>query len=111
MEAFSESMRRQFEDRMVKHLLSRFPDQTSSLDQQALRDLTQWGIDRAESYEIGFQDDIQRYLEYMMVLSTDFDTNSNTLWAGDILRNKFIEGSEKIRRIDNTYLFPRRGRA
>src|SRR5437764_719501 len=104
MEVLSEYMRRQFEDRMVKHFRANFTDQTRTVDEQSLRNLTICGIDRAEGYGIAFEDDIQRYLEYMMVLSQDFDTNPETSWAGDILRRGDTDGAQKMSRIDNVYL-------
>ena len=108
MEALSEHMGRQFEDRMVKHLRATFPEQTLPFDDNGLRNLIVGGIKRAEGYGIVFEDDIQRYLEYMMVLSQDFDTNPHTSWAGDILRGGDTDGAQKMTRIDNAYPFFRK---
>lgn len=108
MEAFSKYMRRQFEDRMVNHIRASFSDQTRQLDEQGLRKLVILGINRAEGYGIAFEDDIQRYLEYMMLLSQDFDTNPRSSWAGNILLDDGVDGAQKIARIDNAYLLSRR---
>jgi hypothetical protein len=107
MESFTNQMRRQFEQRMGHHLRAKFPRETTSLDERTLEHLTISGIRRAERYGINFEDDIQRYLEYMMVLSHDFDTNPRTAWAGNILRRRDIDGAQKIDVIDSVYLFAR----
>ena len=105
LDALSRYMRRQFETRMAEHLRSRFPEVTDELDDEKLDRLIVSGIARAESYGIYFEADLQRFLEYMMVLSLDFDTASRSAWAGEILRRRELGGSEKISRIDNAYVF------
>jgi hypothetical protein len=107
MELFSDYMRHQFEGRMTHHLRARFPDETRAFDEHSLHEVVIWGIRRAEGYGIDFEDDIRRYLEYMMVLSRDFDTNLQTAWAGDILRRRDVDGARKMTEIDNVYLFAR----
>jgi hypothetical protein len=108
MDVFADYMRREFVGRMMKQLRANFPDCTRTLDDQGLRILVERGIAAAERYGIAFEDDIQSYLEYMMLLSQDFDKNPNTSWAGDILRLRDTDGAEKMSRIDNLYLFSRR---
>jgi len=105
LDAFSLSMRHQFETRMVDHLRSGFPDNTYQMDERTLSTLVVSGLVRAESYGIEFEWDLQRFLEYMMVLSFDFDTAPGTAWAGEILRRHELSGSEKITRIDTAYVF------
>ena len=107
MEVFGDYMRRQFEWRMVHHLRARFPNETMLLDEDSLQDLVVSGIRQAEDYGIDVEEDIRRYLEYMMVLSRDFDTNPHTAWASDILRRGNIDGSRKMDEIDNAYVFTR----
>src|SRR5580693_5149435 len=104
MTALGEIMRARFERSMLHHLRAGFPDQTQLLDDERLSNLVRAGIRRAESYGIEFKDDIQRYLEYMMMLSEDFDTNPRTSWAGNILRSGATAGDRKMSRIDNAYL-------
>jgi hypothetical protein len=108
MHVLGKYMRRQFEDRMTKHLRDNFPAETQALDDPNLRKLVVSGIGRAESYDIESEDDIQRYLEYVMVLSHDFDTNPKSSWARRILLRRDIDGTQKMSRIDNVYLFSRK---
>ncbi len=105
LDAFSRYMRRQFETRMADHLRSRFPEATYQLDDGTLDRHIASGVARAESYGIEFEADLQRFLEYMMVLSWDFDTAPRSAWAGEILRRPELRGPEKMTRIDNAYIF------
>ena len=87
-------MRRQFEFLVLAgHLRSRFPE--CALDDETLHSVIVSGIARAESYEIEVEADLQRFLEYMMVLSLDFDTAPRSAWAGEILLRREIEGLRK----------------
>jgi hypothetical protein len=105
LDVLSRHMRRQFETRMADHLRSRFPEATYQLDDGTLHGLIVSAVARAESYGIEFEADLQRFLEYMLVLSWDFDTAPSSAWAGEILRRRELSGSTKISRIDNAYIF------
>lgn len=108
MEIFGDNMRRQFERRMTHHLRARFPKETMTLDERSLQDVVVSGIRQAEGYGIDFEEDVRRYLEYMMVLSPDFDADPHTAWAGAILRRDDIDGALKMDHIDNVYVFTRK---
>ena len=107
MEVFGAHLRQQFEQRMTHHLRARFPDETRAFKEDALWEVVVAGIRQAERYGIDSEDDIRRYLEYMMVLAPDFDTNPRTAWAGEILRGCDVDGARKMEDIDNVYLFTR----
>ena len=107
MEILCDYMRRQFERRMTDHLRARFPSESMAFDEHSLQDLVVSGIRLAQGYGIDIEEDIRRYLEYMMVLSRDFDTSPRTAWAGDILRSS-IDSARKMAEIDKVYVFTRR---
>ena len=96
---------------MVVHLRANFPDHKVTSDEPGLRSLIGTGVERAAGYDITYEDDVRRYLDYMLTLSPDFDTNPATSWAGQILRRKGASGAQKMQRIDNVYIFSRKGRA
>jgi hypothetical protein len=110
MEMLSHQMQQQFENRMVAHLRMNFPSHHLTANEQSLRTLIRKGIERTKDYDVVFEDDIRRFLEYMVVISPDFDANPATSWAGDILRSKNATGVQKMRRIDNVYVFSYKGR-
>jgi hypothetical protein len=84
-----------------------FPDHELTSDEANLRSMIRKGISLAASYDVDFEDDIRHYLDYMVTLSPDFDTNPATSWAGKILRRNALTASQKLREIDNLYIFSR----
>ena len=75
------------------------------MPERELRATIHAGIERAEQYDIVSEVDIRRYLESVIVYGPDFDTNPKTAWAGHILHNKALSGTEKMNRVDEYALF------
>jgi hypothetical protein len=63
MEAFRAAFIGEFENRMLRHLRSVFPDQTLSINDQRLHELIRSGIDNSKKYGMKMEGDIRRYLE------------------------------------------------
>lgn len=105
MDSLSEAMLKQFEDRMVMHLRAACPEQTRGMSEPELRDTIRTGMGSAAKYGITSEVDIRRYLECVVVYGQDFDTNPKTAWAGHILNNKELSGTEKMNRVDEYALF------
>lgn len=103
IEAFDESMLRSFKNRMVSHLRTACPKETSGISDEELRALIQEGIDKAESYEIFEDNDVRRFLEYMSILNPDFDQNSSFPEILEILNHEEMDGTEKMDEIDFYY--------
>ena len=103
IEAFDESMLRSFKNRMVSHLREACPEETSDMSDEELRALIQGGIDRAESYQIFEDDDVRRFLEYVLILSPDFDQDSSFPQIQEILNHEEMDGTEKMDEIDFYY--------
>ena len=102
MQVLSGYMLHMFKDRMVRHLRAAFKIKLEKITEEELRTLVDTGIDKAKYYNIITEDDVQTYLEYMVSYSHDFDMNSETSWAGDILSQKDIDGSLKMIRLKKT---------
>ncbi len=111
MDIFGRYMLKQFEDRMVLHLRSAFPKQTKDKPEPDLRLIIQLGIEKAASYDVEGEDDVQRYLGYMVIYGPDFDRNRQTSWAGDILRIENLHGKLKMDRIDERHGLLMKGQA
>ena len=105
IEILSQFMLKKFKDRMMTHLRRNFPDQTQNIKNTPLQTMIQTGIDKAAVYGVNTEDDVRRYLEYMVMYSPNFDANSETPWGRDILEDKNLNGTEKMNRIDNVTLF------
>jgi hypothetical protein len=105
METLSDYTFRKFVDRMVAHLKKEFPEQTENMGEDALRDLINKSMERAETYGVTDDIDIERYLECALLYGRDFDANPQTLWAGEILRDNDLSGFDKMNRINDYELF------
>jgi len=103
IKALDESMLRSFRNRMVSHLRTACPEETSDMSDEELRALIQRGIDKAESYEIFEDDDVRRFLEYMLILKPDFDQDSSFPEIQEILNDEEMDGTEKMDEIDFYY--------
>lgn len=86
MAVFSRAEIKKFEDRMVIHLKKFFPRQCEALGEAQLRETIQYGIKRAAGYGITSKPDVYKYVDLMVVLGRDFDTDRRFPWASKILR-------------------------
>jgi len=101
MDVLRAHMRRQYEQRIVKHLREKFPDRTKDLPDKRIRDAVQNSMKKAESYGLEYEDDIRRFIEYLVIYGTKFDTQEETRWIGDILQRNDLDGTAKMDMIDN----------
>lgn len=99
MEALSRSVRKRFEDRVVAHLHECFPDDCLAMGEQAVREMVQAGIARAEGYGLSAEYDVVRYVDLMVVRGRDFDTSPRTPWAAPILRDPDLHPTTKMDRL------------
>jgi hypothetical protein len=87
MDVFAVYMMKRFEERMATHLRQTFPEPTAGMPQDELIALIRAGIATAGSYGLEYEDEIERYLDYMMIYGRAFDSDPRTSWAGFILRS------------------------
>lgn len=97
LEALSEYMLGNFVSRMLAYVRSRFAEQTRDASDEDLRRTIQAEMERAESYGITDEADVQRYLEYVISYGADFDSSE---WAGPILRQS-ASGTAKMNELDD----------
>ncbi len=109
MDILSAYTREQFEWRMVEHLRAKFPDRTKDLANEKIRIVVQSSIKKAENYSIEYEDDIRRFLEYLVIYGTRLDVREETQWIGDILRRNDLSGTAKMNLIDSRELDALRG--
>jgi hypothetical protein len=104
MDVFSAYSCEQFEWRMIKHLREVFHDRTKDLPDEKIRIVIQDSIRKAESYGIEYEDDIRRFIEYLVIYGSRLDTREETRWIGDILRRDDLNGTAKMNLIDGREL-------
>ena len=84
---FSRVEVQKFKSWMLVHLHKFFPRECQSAGDTQLGETIQYGIRRAASYGITSKRDVCKYIDLMVVFGRDFDTESRSRWAGEILNN------------------------
>ncbi|MCG8550298.1 MAG: hypothetical protein MI799_07845 [Desulfobacterales bacterium] len=107
MEALAKVSRETFIKRMVAHLESAYSkelrEQVGLIQnpQNFVRD----GVKKATLYDISYEHDVQLYLECMVELGPNFDTDSDIPWASKILQNRNLTGEDKMNAIEEHLIF------
>jgi hypothetical protein len=109
MDILSAHMRARFEWRMVDHLRAKFPDRTKELPDEKIRLVVQDSMRKAKGYHIEYEDDIRRFIEYLVIYGIRLDVREETQWIGDILRRDDLTGTAKMDLIDSHELQVMRG--
>jgi len=105
MEIFAEHQLQRDAKSMVQTLRLEYPDATNEYNNSDLIALVLEGIQRAQSYDLSDQGDVERFVGLMLEFGHDFDTNPETSWAGNILKDTEIEGDDKMQALDDHILF------
>ncbi len=90
----------QFEQRMIEHLRDTFPERTQDLPDERIRLVVRDGMKKADGYHIEYEDDIRRFIEYMVIYGARFDVREESRWIGDVLRRPDLGGTAKMDLID-----------
>ena len=86
MLVFEESERRKYQDWMVDHLRRFFPKQCAAAGEQGLRRIVLDGIERAAGHGIKSRAGVCKYIDLMVLLGREFETDSRFPAAPKILR-------------------------
>ena len=97
IDALAKSHKDAFVARMVQHLRNDLPRQCEAqgLNEDDLEPLVRQGMSNAEDHGITSQVGIRQYLDCMVVLGPDFDSDGKHPWAQEILANDDLSPSEK----------------
>jgi hypothetical protein len=107
MQAFAEQRVSAFVERMVQRLKSDFSNEVAQqkLEEKELEPLVRKGIKEAEAYGAVGENDLELYIDCMVLFSPDFDRNPRFPWAGEILNQAGLNGTEKMDRIHDYLVF------
>jgi hypothetical protein len=105
MDAFSDSMEKTFISHMSVHLRSDFSLQIVllKLNNTTLAAMIRRGIEKARSYGVTQEPDIELYLESMLLLGPDFDQRIG--WGAAALQDKTLNSRYKMDAINEYLLF------
>jgi hypothetical protein len=105
MKVLGDYMLDAFVARMIKHLQTEFPDQTSHRNELEFREFVRAGVNKAASFDVHLSDNIESFLEFITVFGADFQSNSELSWATVILEDGTIDETEKLNRISEHRIF------
>jgi hypothetical protein len=86
MQAFRRSAVYQFDCEMVEHLQTYAPDLSQVLGEEGVRRVIQLGRERGSKYGFTNRGPVRLYIELMFSLGSDFDSDPQLPWAGELLQ-------------------------
>ncbi len=86
MAVLSDLADRSFEDWIAAHVKKFFPAEYEALGHAGLRDIIRYGRRRASQHAFKARRDVCKYIDLMIVLGIDFDTDVR--WAAEILARR-----------------------
>jgi len=101
MAVLSDYMRKRFEDRIVRHLISTYPGQFQKLSEPhsgdgQVRAFVQEGVKKAVGYQIIAEHDVGRFIDLLVQLGPEFETRPDAAWARSILRDPKLTGRARV---------------
>jgi len=95
-DALAEYMVSNFVDRSAGHLASIWPEKCQAMGKLALHKSIRNGIEFASKDGINREVDVVLYLNLLFAFDLEFKSRLEVPWARDILKNKKLQGGEKI---------------
>ena len=89
-EEIGRRLARRWEDTMVIHLETFFPERAAELGPKGVADAIDLGVKKAAKYNIHTERDVCKFLNFMFVYGFDFDTDPELPWAHEILTNEAL---------------------
>jgi hypothetical protein len=95
--AMGERLARRWEDTMVVHLETFFPETTKELGPEGVRHAIDLGMKKAARYGIHSERDVCKFLNFMFAYGFDFDRDPALPWAHAILvRDDLVRANVKM---------------
>lgn len=97
---------KRFEDSMVEHIKEFFPENYDVLGEAVVRNVIEYGVDRAEAHGFETEPDVNMYIDLMLLLGSNFDTDPQLPWAAEILQEESTEEesiAEPVGRVEKLY--------
>jgi len=95
----------QFFQAMENYLREAYPEQTAGMSHEQLRELIAEGTERAGHYDITDENDVKRFLEYLVLYGRDFGKSAATSWAEQFLTDTNLPATARMNEIDSYELF------
>ena len=105
MDFFRQNTLGRFFDDMKQHLKKRYQEKTAKMEDGQLHTIIVEGVHTAKGYDITDENDVKRFLEYLVEYGHGFGETPDTTWAGQLLNDKKLSDTEKMDKIDDYDLF------
>lgn len=107
MAVFAKTARADFAERMVKHIENDFQPavQKFGWSRDQLARVVEYGIQRAARHGVDGEKDVELFIDCMVLLGGNFDSDPATAWAGATLQRRDLTGTEKMAIIHDHLLF------
>jgi len=99
LEAFAQSYRDSFEDRMVREVDQRYPTKFDEMGEEAVRAQIRDGVDRSLKYGISAPPHVARFIRFTFALGPRFDMSRRTAWARPILEDDSMPPGDRLDKI------------
>lgn len=90
IEALEQAALKNFENQMVAHIKEFFPKNYEIIGIPQIRKVIQYGLERAENYDLTTEREICLYLSLMLKLGSNFDVDLQLPWAAETLNDETI---------------------
>jgi hypothetical protein len=101
LEVLERASVKEFEDRTHLHLQQWFPHQCQLLGEDLIRRAIRHGLQKASGYGLTAECCVRSYIESMLILGGEFDTDVPLPWAAEILSDR--SSSDQVARGDRLY--------
>lgn len=100
MQALQDGAKLEFEDRLVAHCHSYFPDQCCALGADGTREMVREAIARAGHHGFKIERHVSKFVDLFFTFGEGFDTDPALEWAQAILSDTTIASpAERIERL------------
>lgn len=89
LQIFSDSLRASAEKALLRHCREYAPRLCEAAGDRGVEHLVRLGMQRAETYSFFDQDHVRFYIDTMLLLGSEFDTDPQFEWAAQILNDRF----------------------
>lgn len=94
---------KRFEDSMVEHIREFFPEQYDALGESVVRKVIEYGVDRAEAHGFETEPDVNMYIDLMLLLGSNFDTDPQLPWAAEDESIEDESMAESVGQVEKLY--------
>lgn len=99
MQALADERRARFEEEVLTHLESAYPEELWTRTKDEVRERVRRAVDKALAYSIRTERDVTSFVDITFELGEEFDADPRFEWATKILNDDALDGRGKVAKI------------